>query len=54
MIGKGAVRSARVSLHTITVVNCFLISFIHMPAKMQKPLELLLEGGGKNDRVTHV
>ena len=56
MIGKGAVRSLRVSFHTLTIVRggWFVISFIHVTAKNANPLKLPLEGGGEKVWGTNV
>ena len=52
MIGKGAVRSAKVSLHTLTIVK--LSGVVGSLQKVAKPSKLLLEGCGRKGRGTHV
>ena len=54
-IGKGAVRSERVSSHTLTIVKFFygwfVRNFVHLRAdKSAKPLKPLFEGDGRVGR----
>ena len=52
MIGKGTVRSAKVSLHTLTIVK--LSGVVGSLQKVAKPSKLLLEGCGRKGRGTRM